>query len=263
MIYYIFEDKRDDILTSLFREAYNKEVSDNFIYTNGNTNIYDTASRLLNADAKNIIAIYMDVVPGNKECIKDYNKIMALVRHNKQRAVIFPIVCLERYMIESLCRYTKYIDINNDVIIVRHKGDYRQSRIYLNSGNKCKNFEKYCKFILKNYVRDCINTSKGPDGSESNGYHSLYYTQNCLCDMHTDECRERDLVRKSLELLSVFECIPANVNCEVKEQISLIEAQKISNKMADETNKWSDEYAKIDIQNFGDKSKYKHILKIT
>ena len=41
MIYYIFEDKRDDILTSLFREAYSKDVSDNFIYTNGNTNIYD------------------------------------------------------------------------------------------------------------------------------------------------------------------------------------------------------------------------------
>lgn len=262
MIYYIFEDKRDDILTSLFREAYSKDVSDNFIYTNGNTNIYDKVLGLLRTDSECTVAVYMDVIPGNKECIKDYNRLMALIRNNRHRAVLFPIVCLEWYMIEALCRYSKYIDINNDVEIARSKGDYRQSKIYAQSNGKCKNFEKYCKFILKNYVKDCINTSKGPDGCESNKHHSLYYTKNCKCHMHMDDCTEKPLLRKSLELLSIFDCIPANVNYSTKEPVSLMEAQHISDRLADEFNRWSDEYAKIDIKGFGDASKYKHILKM-
>lgn len=262
MVYYIFEDKRDDILTRLFREAYSKDVSDNFIYTNGNTNIYDKVLNLIQADSDSIVAIYMDVIPGNKECVKDYNRLMALIRANRHRAVLFPIVCLEWYMIEALCRYSKYIDINNDVEIARSKGDYRQSKIYAQSNGKCRNFEKYCKFILKNYVKDCINTSKGPNGCESNKHHSLHYTENCKCSMHMDDCTEKSLLRKSLELLSIFDCIPANVNYSIKESVSLIEAQQISDKLADEFNRWSDEYAKIDIKGFGDTSKYKHILKM-
>ena len=35
----IFEDKSDDLLSLLFKQSYNKEVSDKFIYSNGNGSI--------------------------------------------------------------------------------------------------------------------------------------------------------------------------------------------------------------------------------
>ena len=61
---YIFEDMKNDILSEFFRKAYPSEVSDKFIYTNGNGGIIRAVKELLETTQDTII-VFLDFYPTN------------------------------------------------------------------------------------------------------------------------------------------------------------------------------------------------------
>ena len=88
----------------------------------------------------------------------EYNSLKVEARKASDRLIVFPIVCSEYYFIKSLVTYTDILCNHSDIQICLNRGDYTQSEIYRNSWdsvtrtNKCKNFEKFCKFL---HVHTC------------------------------------------------------------------------------------------------------------
>lgn len=97
---YVFEDDERDPISQLFRMAYDNSVSSKFIYVRGGGNIYSKVESLLNY--KDIILVYLNTIPGNKETLKIYNKLSMLSRKNNRSIIVLPILGAEYYFIKSI-----------------------------------------------------------------------------------------------------------------------------------------------------------------
>lgn len=148
-MYYIFEDKQDDVTSKLFRQAYKNDSTDKyFIYTDGNGMLISTAEEKL-ADGISTVAVFLDLIPGNESCVRIYKGLrnLARMKANKNRLFVFPILCSEYYIILSLIEY------NTDIGIALNKGDYTKSQIYAESfdGDGIKISAEHLKDIVSMY----------------------------------------------------------------------------------------------------------------
>ena len=249
-MYYIFEDKQDDVTSKLFRQAYKNDFTDKyFLYTDGNGMLISTAEEKL-ADGISTVAVFLDLIPGNESCVRIYKGLRSLARMkaNKNRLFVFPILCLEYYIILSLV-HGCLIEYNTDIGIALNKGDYTKSQIYAESfdedgiRNKCRTFERYCKYVLKKYPKDCCKHTRGKN--KENKQYGWYYEQDCRCN----DCSCRyNLLNKALLLLKEYYCVPGNTQCSNKSSISLDEAKRISNRMVDEYNEMCCQYENWSLQ---------------
>lgn len=203
---YMFEDSDNDLLSRLFRASYSDETCKKFIYTSGAGKMLKEVPKLIQTDD---IAVFIDMLPDNANCKYTYNGLARLQSGNTNRLLIFPIICSEYYMIKYLYDYTNYIDRNKDVNICLDKGDYRKSSVYIYNGTECKNFEHYCKVILRRYVLDCIKHTRFQDGI-INSMYGTYYENDCKCKNSLDICSNLSLFDKSLRLLSEYKCVPSD-----------------------------------------------------
>ena len=238
---YLFEDDKDELLSKLFLASYRDEALDRIKYCCGNAKLLDEAIGILRNTTENV-ACYLDSVPGNKQIIQIYKDLAQLSKDNSYRVIVFPIVCSEYYFIKSLCNNTKYMEFNKDVSICINKGDFTKSDVFNDpvKGKICKNFEKYCKVILLNYVRDCINISRGyPIENEKYG---AYYTEDCICKFGDSACRRVTLIEKSIQLLSEYDCVPSGSIKSVKTPISNDGVWDIHRKLVDEFNSFNTFY---------------------
>lgn len=174
---YMFEDSDNDLLSRLFRASYSDATCKKFMYTSGAGKMLKEVPKLIQTDD---IAVFIDMLPDNANCKYTYDGLAMLQSVNTNRLLIFPIICSEYYMIKYLYDYTNYIDRNQDVNICLDKGDYRKSSVYIYNGTACKNFEHYCKVILRRYVLDCIKHTRFQDGI-INSMYGTYYENDCKC----------------------------------------------------------------------------------
>lgn len=255
---YLFEDNEKDVLSKLYMQAYPDEIRKNFVYTKGNGDLIKFADIYLKSSD---VAVFIDMVPDNENCRDIYLDLVKLSVDPKysNRLLIFPIVCSEYYMIKSLCKYTEYIDKDhNDVKICLDCGDYRQSTVYTYGGRVCKNFEKYCKIILKRHVIDCIKHKSRFDDGSVNEKYSLYYCEDCLCDKSDSLYNIRSLKDKAIELLSVYDVVPSG---SLTTHIQCIDSSiaSIHRKLVDDYNKMLANYIKLGIIRYT-KKKAKNIV---
>lgn len=181
-MFYIFEDNEMDLLSRLFRASYSNETCNKFVYTSGVGTILRKINTYLDIDD---VAVFMDMLPDNVNCSYIYKRLRTISKTSKHRLIIFPIVCSEYYMIKYLYDYTKYISSHKDVDICLNKGDYRKSSVYAYKGKVCKNFESYCKVILRKYTINCIKHTRLV-GDTENSMYGLYYTNDCKCSSSLD-----------------------------------------------------------------------------
>lgn len=98
---FIFEDNKDDIISEFYRRAYNNNISNKFIYSNGNSFIPDISTNLLK-NTNDSIVVFIDMIPGNKSIIEIYKKLHNISKANNFRLIVLPIICAEYYLIKSL-----------------------------------------------------------------------------------------------------------------------------------------------------------------
>lgn len=147
---YIFEDKKEDLISRFYRSAFREDFSENyFIYAGGAGNLEDKMMDTIQKYKKEDILIFMDMPPGNREVRKIYIQLKALIKKEGYPVLIIPIVCAEYYLINSLVELG-VVPKNTNIKICTEIDLFKKSTLYENENERKRfnNFERYCKFIL-------------------------------------------------------------------------------------------------------------------
>lgn len=239
---YVFEDKRDDILSELFQKGYSDKVKNQFVYANGNGALVKTVKNILEKTDE-IISVYMDAIPGNRSIVDIYCDLKRLAEKYEGRVRLFPIVCSEYYFIQSIYQ-TELIEHCEDVDICVNRDIYWQSELANASDQNrkfCKNFEKYCKLILMACTKACVSHS-----AANNEKYGVYYTKDCLCKYAENWCFACGVEKKAENLLEQYPCVPDKDDINQSEGMTDDMAYKIHVRLVQAFNEMCDRYAEKD-----------------
>lgn len=207
----VFEDKESDILSELFRAAYPQEVAKKFRYSNGNCNLPACVEELAK-NSNDKIYVYLDSVPGNRNIIDVYYRLVKLSREYDKRIVIFNIVCLEYYFLKAFGLDSVIMTSGKGLDIALDKSVYYHSDLLETEADIAfsKTFEKYCKLVLMKNYHDCARHSRGSEenGNLNNSY-GFFYEKDCKCVNSRDICEDRLLRDKALRFIQEFPCKPS------------------------------------------------------
>lgn len=253
----VFEDDERDIMSRFFQQAYPKTISQNFIYARGNGKIEEIVNNKLQQTTENIV-VYLDTIPGNKCTQKIYTKLCGISRKSNYRVIVLPVICMEYYMVRFLQQSQVMID-HTGVNICINKDIYFSSPLIKTTDDKefVKNFEKYCKLILKKNVKECA--LHGEIQNIQKKYQ--YYLGDCYCPYKQKDCHEEMIKEKLGEFLSQFDCVPSGVSNVGKRKIKTINLNKIwdiHRKLVNEYNAMVEYYKQNGGSNI-DLSQYKTI----
>lgn len=244
---FVYEDKETDVLSQLFRKAYEAHCSNSFIYAGGNGNIVCMVKSILNSRDDNII-VFLDTIPGNRSINKIYRELKKLSAGNHYRVIVMNIVCAEYYFICSIKDNKNLFKRLDGIDICFNKDLFTKSALIETEEdkNKAKNFEGYCKLILIKCVIDCIRHSRRLENGELNHLYSLYYVGSCRCEYADTTCSEMSILNKAVNYVLEYPCIPidgflANVPYDTGEDM-----WKLHRKLVDEFNDMCDRYEKSD-----------------
>lgn len=123
----IFEDKSDDLLSLLFKQSYNKDISDKFLYCNGNGSIIQNVEKSLIETSERVI-VFLDTVPENKSIEDIYGNLLRLSIKYPMRLFVMNIVCAEYYFIKSICN-SNVIKNKSGLDIILNRGLYHTSSL--------------------------------------------------------------------------------------------------------------------------------------
>lgn len=160
-----------------------------------------------------MIIVYMDMIPGNRSCIRIYNDLLQLSRRHSNNVVVLPIVCAEYYMIKSLANTNTFntSEYKRCISKIPHLASDLMNRADVK--RFCKNFEKYCKWILKYDTSiDCIKPFNKETGKNGEYYRIDCATNRNKCnnnDYINYTCRNERIQSKSYELLKAYRFVPS------------------------------------------------------
>lgn len=190
----LFEDKKDDVLSRLFRKSLPKEIQERIEYANGNGNLIRKAQELLRSGGA--VLVILDTVPSNKSIRDIYVSLRRLSRQNEYRLIVWNVVCAEYYFIKafgSMNQVKAFLD-TKDLEIVLERKPFGAASIIQTEEDRIfsKNFEKFCKlYILKNGA-DCVNQSE------------IFFTKDCICQ---DGCERLSLIEKSTMYRAAYQVL--------------------------------------------------------
>ena len=201
---YIFEDKYDKGIPFLYRQGYDENMLRHFHFVGGSGNIQREVSKCIHNGAEEIFIQY-DLVLNNIDTWIKFNKLVDCINtfknwHNK--VVIYPIPCIEYYMIKSL--HGSKIEIHpKSVEACLILQNYFEDRLIKTFGahKRVSTHERFCKFILDKAFLKCIG-----------GKEEVYETHPCKCStpLSATICDDISMADKSRQLLKAFEIIPVN-----------------------------------------------------
>ena len=199
-----FEDNGNDVISKLFRSYYKymKNINvEQFVYAKGNGNIPGLIQEQIKYNNKTYI-VFMDFVYDNHESVKVYDKLWRLSRQNDYRIIVLGVPCAEYCMLKSINR--SYLIKNRDLYDIAINRDL-YFKLCNNLPERVKNFERYCKFVLRDAVYDCVSLN-----SEDNKYYTNYYTRDCCECLNQKECNiDLSTITKSQELILAYNVFPA------------------------------------------------------
>lgn len=221
---FVFEDNGSDLLSQLFKAAYPSEKADRFVFVKGNGEFKRKVQELLE-NSKDMIAVFMDVIPDNICTAQLYDTLRNTSKRNNHRVIVFPLVCSEYYFVKSIVKYPYLFKTFQGVDFCINKKFYANSPL-LNDAKSiafAKNFEKYCKLVLLNHnvVIDCVRHSRGE--YNENYQYGYYYLKDCLCECCRDVCNNKSLIQKSLDYIAEFPCAPSGALTKKSHSLNLSE----------------------------------------
>ncbi len=230
---YVFEDNKKDPLPQLFMRSYRKEISSNFIYTEGNGNVYSNVEHLLNNN--DTILVYLDTIPGNDSTRRIYHKLASLSRKNNNKIIVLPILGSEYYFIKSI-QSEKVITSKIDIDTCINRKAYFSSKLLSNQKEKdyCKYYERYCKLVLMKAVLDCVRNS---EDNGKNEHFRWYYNKDCRCIAPLSFCINKSIQDKSSDFLKAFPCVPDGCNIQNMKRVEIPAIWNIHRALVEEHNK--------------------------
>lgn len=243
---YVFEDDGRDVLSTFFRKAYPSTVSDHFVYARGNGNLYETVLDILNQDLRCDILVYIDMVPGNKEIVNIYRKLSRLSRTHNNRVVPMPIVCAEYYLLCSLLVSNIVEDMTGVDLCVKRLPYFDSPAIQSEIDKAfCKNFEKYCKLLVKKNLKSCARIS----GKEE--HYAIFYNTDCKCGIEGTQCTVTSSVKdKAINYIRQYPCVPAGSFAIVNARtLSISEMWDVHRRLVAEYNEMTDKFRQADVRN--------------
>jgi len=252
---YIFEDHSNADISRLFKAAYDDEKQKNFIYAEGNGNLADKAGYYL-ANSTETIVVFMDAIPDNKECYRIYREISCMSKRNGFRIVLLPIVCAEYYMIKSIRHLDMFADlgeVDRCIAKIPHITSKLMSNKY--KARYCRNFEKYCKYIIRyNVSKTCIkpyNIDQDINGE--------FYKGACTCQKSTSDCVEEPLSQKAERLLLSYKYVPSGSIATNVKNLTEKEIWDVHRKLVDEYNDFVNEYIAVNPKELNKYHTFKYI----
>lgn len=199
---YIFEDHDNATLSQFFRSAYPEDISRQFIYVGGNGNLNSHVKDNLSND--DYIIVYMDAIPGNASIIDTWRELRKTSRDNDYRVIVLPIVCAEYYLLQSIV-HTNVIQSQIGLEECLGLNPYFNSAAIVTDADRVfvKNFEKYCKLILRKNLHTCANLT-----SEAN---RQFYIGSCLCNAPQSGCTTQSLCLKAVQYVTQYPCFPGGI----------------------------------------------------
>lgn len=230
---YMFEDDERDPIPQLFQCSYDRQMSDCFIYTRGNGNIYNSVESLINNTDEQIL-VYLDTIPGNLDTRRIYVKLSALSRKNNYRVIVMPIIGSEYLFIRSVERENVILS-QEDIRICVELRPYFTSKMLKGEQERkyCTSYKKYCKLILKKESLDCIRNS---EDNGANRHFRWYYSKDCGCEDVLKSCKDKTLQDKSAALLNSYPIIPRGSKLDDLTKITIDGAWKIHRELVDVHN---------------------------
>lgn len=254
---YIFEDNSDADISVLYKKAYDKDIIHKFVYAEGNGRIKENVNNYLSITSEKIV-VFMDTIPGNKDCFRIYSELSYISRNNNYRVVVLPIICAEYYMIKSIKNKQLFIDKEEvDNCINKHPHILSKLLKYPDKAKYCRNFEKYCKYILKyNVNSDCLKPY-----SKEKDINGEYYRKDCECEKFDFKCKESSLLNKAVNLLIEYKYVPSGSGIQAVKDLTEEELWDVHKILVDEYNQFVDVYKAADEDSFNNKyRKLKYIL---
>lgn len=244
MIY--FEDYKTDALSRLFTSAYKKNNA-SIRFSGGNGKLTSEVEQLLSNNSDIFVIAVLDMVPENSDIVTIYNNLKMIGAIHPEllgRYIIIPNVCAEYRFIEAF-RELQLFQSREDVDLCLSKGDYKNSselnRLFPEEGVYHKNFEKYCKFILKYTVNHCVS---------SDSVENALFQKFCLEDCECEDCDYSGILLKdkACEYVNALPFV-LNVNMlkdiRLKGDIQYKNLYSIHLSLINEFNKWVDTYKAI------------------
>lgn len=241
---YLFEDDGKDPISKLFLASYSEEAKKKMHFVFGSGNLKRHAAYYLDYDD---VAVYIDMVPDNESCSIAYNELKKLVDGSqaKHKLYVFPIVCSEYYLIRYLVTCKDVMKSLTNAGICLNKGDYRISNLYKAGPSRCKNFEKFCKYIIIHDVIDCARHSRTTESGSVNSQYGVFYANDCKCKHACGWCKQRSLIEKSAGILMQYDCVPSGTVIKNKAPINDADIFKIHKKLVDEYNAFVTKYVDL------------------
>lgn len=241
-----FEDYKTDALSRLFTSAY-KENNETIKFSGGNGKLTSEVEKLLLKNSDIFVIAVLDMVPENSDIVTIYNNLKMIgVIHPEflGRYIIIPNICAEYRFIEAF-RELQLFQSWEDVDLCLSKGDYKNSselnRLFPKEGVYHKNFEKYCKFMLKYTVNHCVSSD-----SVENALFQKFYLEDCECE----DCGYSGILLKD-KACEYVNALPFVLNVNMLKDIRLEGDIQYKNlysihlSLINEFNKWVDTYKAI------------------
>lgn len=252
-----FEDYRTDVLSRLYIAAYQENTA-SIRFSGGNGKLVSEVEALLSNDPEVFVIVVLDMVPENSDIVTIYNNLKMIGKVYPQflgRYIIIPTVCAEYRFIKAFHDFNLF-QSHEDIDLCLGKGDFRNSRIlnqlFAKDSAYYKNFEKYCKFVLKYTVSQCISSD-----SVENKLFQKFYLEDCICA----DCdyRGKSLRDKSCKYINV---LPFVLVIDLLEDIrgegdmDYKKLYSVHDSLVKEFNQWVDRYKEI----YGSPgTKYRHV----
>lgn len=241
-----FEDYKTDALSRLFTSAY-KENDETIRFSGGNGKLTSEVEQLLSNNSDIFVIAVLDMVPENSDIVTIYNNLKMIgVIHPEflGRYIIIPNICAEYRFIKAF-RELQLFQSREDVDLCLSKGDYKNSselnRRFPEESVYHKNFEKYCKFILKYTVNHCVSSD-----SVENALFQKFYLEDCECE----DCDYSGILLKD-KACEYVNTLPFVLNVNMLKDIRLEGDIQYKNlysihlSLINEFNKWVDTYKAI------------------
>lgn len=242
---YIFEDNGEKALSKLFKSAYPEEVVKRFIFAEGNGELEGKVRK--NINKTDFIAVFIDIVPDNEHAITIFDELLDMEEYEfKGKLFIMPIICAEYYFIKSI--YNSGLRINNreSAELCVSRGFYKNDAEIKSTQDllKCKNYEKYCKFVRNRSLMSCMQDDRKPK--------EVYMLSNCRCvEYNSDGCTDETVIDKALKLIQEYDAVPTRSYSTKISSINMSRAREIRRKFIERHNQIVDIYRSTDRDNAG------------
>lgn len=212
------EDSENSRLSKLLK-AYADFQGVNIQFVDGAGKLKKAAEKLKDT---HFCIIFMDVVEDNPNTTKTFARLQKYIKRGLINGIVVPRSGIEWVYIKAFCDFPiwEVVDLNYALMGTRAWRNYVEDP-------KVSSYEECGKWLLDNNTMTCSKRTEDP-------LVAVFYFDNCLCDLCSDNCTPITFLEKSEALWKVIDLMDINT-CPIDHMIEL------NNKFVEDFNKYREQ----------------------